>query len=178
MPPLLERIEAEIEAAEFHQRGALAGAEFDAPVGDEIEGGDALGDPRRMVVFRRHQADAMAEADVLGALRARREEYFRRRGVRIFLEKMVLDFPGVVDAEFICEFDLIERLLEQAVLGLVIPRPRQLMLVENAEFHGRSRDVLLMPKLSSLAGFVASAFWSEYGQMQGGSHSCAPFAKT
>src|SRR5260370_19507930 len=138
MPPLLERIEAEIEAAEFHQRGALAGAEFDAPVGDEIEGGDALGDPRRMVVFRRHQADAMTEANVFGALRARREEYLRRRGVRIFLEKMVLDFPSVIDAEFVGEFDLIERLLEQPALLALVPRPRQLMLVEKPEFHGRS----------------------------------------
>src|SRR6267154_5638259 len=69
-PPLLDRIEADIEAAEFHQRRALAGAEFDATVGDEIERGDALGDPRRVIVFRRHQADAVAEADVPGALRA------------------------------------------------------------------------------------------------------------
>jgi hypothetical protein len=51
---------------------------------------------------------------------------------------MVLDFPGVVDAEFIGEFDLIERLLKQPVLVAIVPRPRQLMLVENAEFHGRS----------------------------------------
>jgi hypothetical protein len=35
--------------------------------------------------------------------------------VRIFLEKMVLDFPGVVDAELVGEFDLIERLLKQPV---------------------------------------------------------------
>jgi hypothetical protein len=59
--------------------------------------------------------------------------------MRIFLEKMVLDFPGVVDAEFVCELDLIKRFLEQPVLGAIVPRPRQLMLVENAEFHGRSR---------------------------------------
>ena len=98
-PPLLGRIEADIEAAELHQGGALAGAEFDAAVGDEIERGDALGDARGVVVFRRHQADAVAEADVLGALRAGREENLRRGGVRIFLQEMVLDFPGVVDAE-------------------------------------------------------------------------------
>ena len=110
---LLDRIEADIEAAELHQRRAFAGAEFDAAVGDEIERRDALGDPRRVIVFRRHQADAVAETDVLGALRAGREKYFRRRGVRIFLEEMVLDFPGVIDAEPVGEFDLIERLLKQ-----------------------------------------------------------------
>src|SRR6202011_587254 len=150
------------------------------------ERGDTLRYPRRVIVFRRHQADAVAETDLLGALRARREEYLGRRGVRIFLEKMVLDFPGVVDAEFIGEFDLIERLLKQPVLVAVVPRPRKLMLVENAEFHGRSTLLfeqvlfgkpatihgvaarghafpdhapsLLLAKLSSLAGRVASAF--------------------
>ena len=138
-PPLLDRVEADIEAAELHQGGALAGAEFDAAVGDEIERGDALGDARRVIVFRRHQADAVAEADVLGALRAGGEEYLRRGGVRIFLEEMMLDFPGVVDAELVGEFDLLERLLEQPMLVALVPRPRQLMLVENAELHGRSR---------------------------------------
>jgi hypothetical protein len=48
---------------------------------------------------------------------------------------MVFDFPGVVDAEPVREFDLVERFLEQPVLVAVIPRPRQLVFVENAEFH-------------------------------------------
>src|ERR1700704_971033 len=136
-PPLCDRIESDVKAAEFHQRGALAGAEFDAAVGNEIERGDTLRDPRRVVVFRRHQADAVTETDVFGALRARCEEYLGRRGVRIFLEKMMLGFPGVVDAEFVGEFDLIERFLEQPALVAIVPRPRKLMLVKNAEFHGR-----------------------------------------
>src|SRR5262249_43268598 len=134
-PPLLVDVEADIEAAKLHQRGALAGAEFDAAIGDEIERCDAFGDAGGMIVFRRHQADAVAEPDALGALRARREEDFRRGGVRIFLEEMVLDFPGVVDAELVGELDLLEGFLQQAVFGTVVPRPRQLMLVENAELH-------------------------------------------
>ena len=52
----------------------------------------------------------------------------------------MLDFPGVIDAELVGEFDLIERLLEQPVLVALVPRARQLVLVENAEFHGRSRN--------------------------------------
>ena len=110
--------------------------------------------------------------------------------MRIFFQKMVLDFPGEVDAEFVGELDLIERLLKQPVLGAIVPRPRQLMLVENAEFHGRSPRVFrksmpldlirgwipflrseyaqnykvsLLAELSSLAVRVASAFWPEYG---------------
>src|ERR1019366_2079060 len=183
-PPLLDRIETDIETAELHQRSTFAGTEFDAPVGDEVEGGDALRDPRRMIVFRRHQTDAVAETDSFGALRARREEYLGRGVVRILLEKMVLDFPGVVDAELVGECDLIERLLKQPVLVAIVPRPRKLVLVKNAEFHGRAtllfeHDLsenrypprikgrgrlfpdharsLLLAKLSSLAGRVASA---------------------
>ena len=53
---------------------------------------------------------------LLGALRACRKEYFGRRGVGILFEKMVLDFPGVVDAELVGEFNLVERLLKQPVL--------------------------------------------------------------
>src|ERR1700687_3937168 len=83
----------------------------------------ALRAPRRVIVFRRHQADAVAETDVFGALRARREEYLGRRGVRIFLEKMGLDFPGIIDTELVGEFDLIERLLEQPVLVALVPGP-------------------------------------------------------
>jgi hypothetical protein len=51
---------------------------------------------------------------------------------------MVLDFPGVVDAELVGEFDLIERLLKQPVLVAFVPWPWKLVFVENAEFHGRS----------------------------------------
>jgi hypothetical protein len=58
--------------------------------------------------------------------------------VRIFLEKMVFDFPGVVDAELVGEFDLIERLLKQPVFVAFVPWPWKLVFVENTEFHGRS----------------------------------------
>ena len=58
--------------------------------------------------------------------------------MRIFLEKMVLDFPSVVDAELVGELDLIKRLPKQPVLVALVPRPRKLVLVENAEFPGRS----------------------------------------
>src|SRR4030081_3279988 len=160
----LDRIETDIEAAELHQRSTLPGAEFDAAVGDEIERGDAFGDPRRMIVFRRHQADAVAETDVLGALRACRQEYLRGRGVRIFLEKMVLDFPGVVDAELVGEFDLIERLLKQPVLVTLVPRPWKLMLVENAEFHGRSSRVFRKSIPSDLIRGWIAVLQSEYAQ--------------
>src|SRR5437588_3235942 len=61
----------------------------------------------------------------------------RRRGVAAegFLEEVVLDFPDIVDAKPVGEFDLIERLLITPQLGILGPGLRQLMLVEKPEFH-------------------------------------------
>src|ERR1700688_4393106 len=50
----------------------------------------------------------------------------------------MLHLPHVIIAEFISELDLGERILEQFVLAVLIPRPWQLVLVKNAEFHCRS----------------------------------------
>jgi len=54
----------------------------------------------------------------------------------------VLDLPDVVDAGPVREFDLVEGVLIEAALGIIVPgaagRPWQLMLVEQAEFHGLS----------------------------------------
>jgi hypothetical protein len=53
----------------------------------------------------------------------------------IFLEKVMLDFPHVVDAESVGELDLIERVLKQFQFPARRPGARQLMLIEGAEFH-------------------------------------------
>jgi hypothetical protein len=62
------------------------------------------------------------------------EQFERLANVLVLVAAALLDENGLVR-----EFDLIERLLEQPVLVAIVPRPRQLMLIENAEFHGRSR---------------------------------------
>ena len=56
----------------------------------------------------------------------------------------MLDLPGIVDAELVGEFDLVERVLEQALLVALVPRPRQLMFVEDAEFHGRILEFIVL----------------------------------
>ena len=53
----------------------------------------------------------------------------------------MLHFPGVIDAELVGQFDLVERVLEQLELVAVLPRTRQLVLVEDAEFHESSREI-------------------------------------
>src|SRR6266568_6224265 len=56
----------------------------------------------------------------------------------VLLEEVVLDLPGIVDAQAIGQLHLIERVLEELKLAAGLPRPRELMLVEDAEFHRAS----------------------------------------
>ena len=100
------------------------GAPLHPAVGDEVEGGEALRDARRVVVAGRHQDDAVPEADPLRALGRGGQEHLGGRGVRVLLEEVVLDLPGVVDAEPVGQLDLRERVLEQALLAAVVPGPR------------------------------------------------------
>ena len=92
---------------QFGDRRAFAEAEFDAAVGDEVERRDFFGDARG--VIRRQLDDAVAEPNVLRALARGGEEDLRGRRVRILLEEVVFDLPRVVEAQFVGEFDLIER---------------------------------------------------------------------
>ena len=50
----------------------------------------------------------------------------------------MLDLPGIVVAEPVGQFDLIERVLIEPMLAARFPRARQLQLVKYAEFHARS----------------------------------------
>ena len=136
VPLLALRRPVDAEAAQLGLRRRLAGAELDPSVGDEVERGDALGDPGRVVEPLRQLHDAVAEPDAARALAGRGEEHLGRRRVAVLLEEVVLDLPHVVDAEPVGELDLVERVLEQPVLVAVAPRPGQLVLVEDAELHG------------------------------------------
>jgi hypothetical protein len=48
---------------------------------------------------------------------------------------MTLDLPGLIDDDPVGELDLSQRLAIDAVLGFGVPGPRDLMVVEDAEFH-------------------------------------------
>ena len=88
-----------------------------------------------MVEARRDLHDAVPEPDVLGALAGGGEEHLGRARVRVLLEEVVLDLPDVVDADPVGELDLLERVVQQPLLGVLGPGPRQLVLVEDAESH-------------------------------------------
>src|SRR5207302_1542922 len=124
------------EAAELRLRRRLAGAEVGAPARDQVEGGDAFGDAGRVIERRWRLDDAVTETHLLGALRHGGQEDLRRARVAVLLEEVVLDLPAVLDAELVGELALLERVLQQRVLGVLVPRTRQLVLVEQAELHG------------------------------------------
>ena len=128
------------ERRQLGDRGALAHAELAAPVTEQIEHRDALGDARGMIGGQLE--DAVAEPDLLGALARGGEEGFRRRRVRIFLEEMMLDHPGIVVADPVGGLQLRQRVLIEPQLVAVAPWPRQLQLIEDAEFHDVSPATL------------------------------------
>src|SRR6266403_704841 len=80
---------------------------------------------------------SVAEADALGARGARGQEDLGRRGVRVLLQEVVLDLPGVVDPEPVGQLHLRERLVDEAHLAVLLPGSGELVLVEDAELHGR-----------------------------------------
>ena len=132
---LLGRIDEEAAELGFGRR--LAASRSRPAARDEIERGDALGDARRMVESRRRLHDAVPEPHVLGALRDRGEEHLGRARMAVLLEEVVLDLPDRVDAERVRERALLERVLEERVLRVLVPGPRELVLVEESEAHAR-----------------------------------------
>src|SRR6185295_15605390 len=114
---------------------ARADAVIYAAVANQIERGDALGDARRMVDVGRHLDDAVPDANVLGPLAAGCQKDLGRGGVCVFFEEMMLRGPDVIEPAAVGEFDFIERVLEQRMLGILRPRPGELMFVKPAKFH-------------------------------------------
>ena len=86
-------------------------------------------------MYGRRLHDAVADANVLGALAHRGKKYFGRRGVRIFFQEVMLGGPDVVVSALIGQDGLFERVLEQRVLGIASPGTGELMFVKTAKFH-------------------------------------------
>jgi len=104
---------------QLHRPLPLAEPQLDAAAREQIQRGHALGDADRMV--GRELDDAVAEADALRALGRRAQEHLGRRAVRVLLEEVVLDAPGVVEAEPVGQLDLAERVLQELVLASLTP---------------------------------------------------------
>jgi len=105
-------------------------------LGQQVEGGDALGDVQRMVVRQRDHAEP--QADVRGAPRERGQHEFRLRRMRVAGHQVVLDQPRAVEAQAVGEFDLVER--AGVHFGFAAPEVRRHgQFVEEIEVHVPSR---------------------------------------
>jgi len=131
-------VRVELEPEDLRRRARRADAPFDAAVADQIERGQSLGHPGRMVVLRWHEPDAMTDADVRRQRRGGGQEHFGRRGVGVLLQEMVLGRPHVLDAQFVGQDRLLEGFGEGAFFGCLVPRPRKLNFEKYPEPHGCS----------------------------------------
>jgi hypothetical protein len=55
--------------------------------------------------------------------------------MRIFLEKVMLDFPHVIDSDAVGQFDLRKGFPVGIVFAERVPGPRRFHFVEQASFH-------------------------------------------
>ena len=127
--------DGDAKTAQFEFRRRLAGAELHASVGYEVERRDHFRRARRMVVPGDDLADPLAQPDVLRPLRTGGEKHLGGGRVGILLQEVMLHFPREIDAEPIRELHLVQRFVEELLFGALAPGPRQLMFVEDPEFH-------------------------------------------
>ena len=113
----------DVESTEFTDGGRFPGAELDPAVGEQVEGGDAFGDPGGVIDHGRQVHDAESQPDVLGPLAGRGQEDFRCRRVAVLLEEVVLGQPDGGEARLVGGLDLVEALLQQDVFVVGRPGP-------------------------------------------------------
>src|SRR5277367_2025839 len=123
------------ETVKFLRGGRASGAEFHAAVAHDVEDGGLLCYLDWVVELEGQQADAVGDADVFGALADGTVKDFGRGAVGVFLEEVMLDFPDIVHADAVGEFNLRERLPVNVVLALLVPWARGFHLVKQAELH-------------------------------------------
>ena len=110
------------EGMELHGPLPFAEPQLHATPAQEIEGGHALRHANRMIGGKLD--DAVAETDAARALAGRPEEDFRRGGVRVLLQEVVLDLPRVVVAQPVGQLDLGQRVLQEPMLAVEGPGSR------------------------------------------------------
>ena len=75
--------------------------------------------------------NASAQPDSAGPLASRRQEDFRRRGMAILFEEVMLRHPHAVDAGFVRRLDQLEMLLEHRPFRVFLPRSRSRQFEEH-----------------------------------------------
>src|SRR5207248_2485389 len=102
----------------------------------QIQRCDAFGHAGGVVVAGRCLHDAVAEPQPRRPSSDGGQEDLGCRGVAVLLEEVVLDHPGGVDADAVGQLALLDGVGEHGGLGVVVPRPGQLMLEEQSDLDG------------------------------------------
>ena len=136
------RVAVDAERRLLHRRGP-ARAPLDAALGEHVDRRNLLGHAHRRCEPVRHQADAEAQADVLGDLAQGAEHDVGCRAVGAALTEVVLDQPDRVEAELVGQLDLLEGLVVGLLLGLALvlrelagPGAGNVDLVEQVQLQG------------------------------------------
>ena len=133
-----------IDVAQRHLlcRPAAAGAEVEAPIGDDVEHGGSLGDPGRVVVIEGHAHHAVADADPRGPGRHGGEEDLRCAHVCVPVQGVVLDGPDAVEAHLLGENRLFETVPYDLLLSLP-GRIGELGFEDHGKLHGGQSSLLV-----------------------------------
>ena len=120
----------DVEPAQLTDGGGFPGAELDAPVGQQVKGGNAFGHPRGVIHRGRQVHDAESQPDVLGPLAGRGQEYLRRGGMAVLLEEVMLGQPDGGEPRLVGGLHLVQAFLQHDMFVIRRPRARQSELVE------------------------------------------------
>ena len=131
--PLAAVLHVDAENVELVADETAADAEIEAALRQLIQRRRLFGHPHRIV--ERQHGGAGAEPDALGARREIGQERVIGGEQPAVADEMVLDDPGVVDADLVGEFDLLD---DAAIVALRIAQIRQVgRKIEQAELHRR-----------------------------------------
>ena len=124
------------EALELGPGRRTTRAHVDPTLRQEVEHRHRLRRAHGVVVRLGHEADAVAEADVLGPRCDGAVEDLGVRAVRVLLQEVVLDGPEGVPAELVAGDGLLQRVLVRDELAVLLPGAGDGDLVEQRELHG------------------------------------------
>lgn len=136
LPHLTLVAESAPERVQLGRCSGFTHTQFDAPVAQQIERRDPLGDPRRVVGGKLDHP--VAEPDAPRPLARSAEEDLGCRRMGVLLEEVMLDQPDAVEPKSVGKLDLLEGVGQELLIVAGSPRSGQLMLVEQAETHEAS----------------------------------------
>ena len=129
------RVDVVAEGAGLLLGAALAEADLEPAVGQDVERRAALGDLDRVVHLHRQADHAVADANALGGAGDVGQEGLRGAHVRVHREGGVLDGPDDVEAHLLGQQRLLTDLAKDLVIALAA-RIGGLGLVDQGESHG------------------------------------------